>query len=80
MNMDESEFSELMMSMAMAEENSYENNLRKLGYVNLSDPSEIDIYPKSFESKDEIDQIITNYNEQVKKMGKKIVRFPIPIW
>lgn len=71
MNMDESEFSELMMSMAMAEENSYENNLRKLGYVNLSDPSEIDIYPKSFESKDEIDQIITNYNEQVKKDGKE---------
>ncbi len=69
MNMDESDLSELMISMTMAEENSYENNLRKFGYAALDDPFEIDIYPKSFESKDEIDKIITNYNTNVKDEG-----------
>lgn len=71
MNMDEEDFSQLMMSMAMAEENSYENNLRKLGYADLNDPTEIDIYPTSFENKDEIDKIITNYNTDVKDHGEE---------
>lgn len=42
---------------------SYDNNLRKLGVVDLDNPSTINIYPKDFESKDYIEEIIDNYNE-----------------
>lgn len=42
---------------------SYENNLLKIGIVDLEDPSSISLYPKNFESKDEIETIIKNYND-----------------
>ena len=42
---------------------TYENNLKKIGIVNLNDPYVINIYPKNFESKDEIEKIIKDYNE-----------------
>ena len=33
---------------------TYENNLRTLGYINFAEPGGIDIYPKDFESKEEV--------------------------
>jgi len=42
---------------------TYDSNLRKLGVVDLSDPYTIELYPKDFESKEEIVSIIDNYNE-----------------
>ena len=42
---------------------SYEENLRKLGIADLDDPDYINIYPKDFESKDKIIEIINKYNE-----------------
>lgn len=69
MNMDEDDFMELMTSMAMAEENSYDNNLRRLGYADRSDPASISIYPVDFEAKDGIDHIIKDYNEEQKARG-----------
>ena len=42
---------------------SYENNLMKLGIVDLDSPYTINIYPKDFESKDKIKDIIDKYNE-----------------
>ncbi len=41
---------------------SYENNLRKIGFADLDDPYVISIYPKNFESKDAIEDIINQYN------------------
>lgn len=69
MNMDDKEFADLMKSMMMAEENSLENNLKKFGYADEEDPSAIYIYPKSFESKDEIDRIITEYSDREEAAG-----------
>ncbi len=42
---------------------SYENNLSLLGIVDINSPSKINIYPKSFEAKEEIQNIIKDYNE-----------------
>jgi len=42
---------------------TYETNISKLGIVDLSDPYTIELYPKDFESKDEIIAIIDEYNE-----------------
>ncbi len=50
---------------------TYEDNLKTLGIVDLESPSSILIYPKDFESKEEIENIITEYNEMVEKEGKE---------
>ena len=46
-------------------ESSYEDNLRELGYVDLDDPSSINIYASSFENKEVIEQAIADYNATV---------------
>jgi len=42
---------------------TYESNLLKLGIVNIENPDVINIYPKDFESKEEIVSIIDKFNE-----------------
>jgi len=49
---------------------SYETNLTKIGVVNLEDPFIINIYPKNFESKDEIENIIKDYNKSKEETGR----------
>ncbi len=45
-----------------ATDNTYSQNLTTLGYVDLSSPDTIYIYPVSFEAKDEILAIVEEYN------------------
>lgn len=71
MNMSGQEFAELMMSMSSAESASYEGNLRDLGYVDFNVPSQIDIYPKDFESKEGVVKILDHYNADMEKEGKE---------
>lgn len=71
MNMSGQEFAELMMSMNSAESASYEGNLRSLGYVDFDVPSQIDIYPKDFESKEEVVKILDEYNSDMEKAGEE---------
>ena len=51
-----------MVNAYMTTSATYSSNLEKLGYVDMSKPSSISIYPKDFESKDKIAQIISDYN------------------
>ena len=46
-------------------ESSYEDNLQKLGYVDLDDPASINIYASSFENKEIVEQAIADYNASV---------------
>ena len=46
-------------------ENKLHDNLKKLGYVDLNDPSEIVLYASSFEDKDNIGKAIDVYNDMV---------------
>ncbi|WP_139651653.1 ABC transporter ATP-binding protein/permease [Raoultibacter phocaeensis] len=71
MNMDETELTELMMSLMRVEEHSYDNNLKKLGYASFDKPSGIDIYPIDFESKAKIIDILDGYNEKMKADGEE---------
>ncbi len=50
---------------------SYEKNLKKLGAVNLEEPSSISIYPKNFEAKDNITKAIEDYNQKQRDEGKE---------
>lgn len=49
-------------------DSSYDDNMRELGYVDLDDPSTINIYAASFEDKEAIEQAITDYNETVDEL------------
>ena len=42
---------------------TYEDNLIKLGSVDINNPFKINIYPKDFESKEEISKMIESYNQ-----------------
>lgn len=70
MNMDSDELSELMMSLMSYENATLDGNLKKLGYAKEEVPSEIDIYPKDFESKDKIVEILDDYNSKMQLEGK----------
>ena len=49
---------------------SYEDNLIELGCVDLDTPASINIYASSFENKDVIEQVITDYNESVDELSE----------
>ncbi len=44
---------------------TYENNLQTLGIADLSKPSMINIYPKDFDSKEQVEKFIDDYNDTV---------------
>jgi putative ABC transport system permease protein len=54
-------FSDMMKDSA-GEAATYEDNLTKFGVVDVESPSSINIYPKDFEAKDQIAELIENYN------------------
>jgi putative ABC transport system permease protein len=44
-------------------DSDYETNLRNMAYIDLDDPSVINLYASSFENKDVIEDAISDYNE-----------------
>ena len=76
MNMDEKELSELMMSLMTRETSSYEGNLKKLEYADEDKPYAINIYPKDFESKQNVINILDAYNNNMKKIDEdKVISY-----
>lgn len=71
MNMTGDQLTELMMSMNSSDSASYEGNLSTLGYVDFDVPSGIDIYPKDFESKEQVVKILDDYNSKMEEEGKE---------
>ncbi len=51
-------------------DSTYKSNLSKLGYVELDTPSSINIYASSFENKDIIEEMITDYNKSVEDLQR----------
>ena len=51
-------------------DSSYEDNLRKLGYVDLASPAAVNIYVSTFADKDAVADIIEDYNDGVEKEDK----------
>ena len=49
---------------------TYEENLEKLGYVELDSPSAINIYASSFENKELIEKTIDDYNKSVNEYSQ----------
>ena len=77
MNMDETQLKELMMSLLSTEEASYAGNLKKFGYADPEQPSQIDIYPRDFGCKASILQILDEYNGRMEAAGmpEKVISY-----
>jgi putative ABC transport system permease protein len=61
--MSETELAEYIQTINEYANTTYEQNLQQLGICDIDDPDYIYIYPKDFDSKDEIVNIINKYNE-----------------
>ena len=68
-NMDAEDLASLMESYANASQLTYDNNLQTLGYATPDDPAAIQIYPKDFEAKERVVDVIDAYNEEQRAAG-----------
>ena len=71
MNMSEQELSELMASLMSTEQSSHDNNMKKFGWADYAKPASIDIYPKDFESKQSVIDILDGYNDKMNADGEE---------
>ena len=75
-NMDEKSLQELMAAMMESGTVSYESNLKKLGYADLTKPSIISIYPKDFDSKSEVIRMLDEYNDRMRETDEtKVIQY-----
>ena len=68
-NMDAEDLASLMESYANASQLTYDNNLQTLGYATPDDPASISIYPKDFEAKEGVLDVIDAYNDEQRAAG-----------
>ena len=71
MKMDEEELTELLSAVMSKEKNSYENNLTKLNYTKIEEPSVISVFPKDFEGNKAITNLLSDYNSKMKEKGEE---------
>lgn len=69
-SLSQEELASIMSSYSENLTTTYEENLSKLGIANLDDPDSISIYPKDFDSKEEITNLINQYNKGKKKQDQ----------
>ncbi len=71
MNSSKKNLEELMTALVSKNISTYEQNMKTLGYAEEDDPFQIDLYPKSFESKGKLVDLIEEYNQKMKDAGQK---------
>ncbi len=70
MKMDEDEITRLITAyMSGGQETSYDSNLRKLGYADISKPMAMSFYLKDFDSKENFLKYIDDYNKEMQDNG-----------
>ena len=65
------EITKMMEAYTENKNASYENNLIKLGAVDIENPTNINIYPKNFDAKNKISDAIEEYNQKQRDDGKE---------
>ncbi|MBR3161567.1 MAG: ABC transporter ATP-binding protein/permease [Bacilli bacterium] len=69
--MSQEDLAKLMASYTDNANATYDDNLKKLGSVSMETPTSISIYPKDFDSKENIMKDIKKYNKKQKKNKKE---------
>ena len=67
MNMDPAELRDLMTALMSKQTNTYSGNLRRLGYAADEDPASITIYPKDFDGKEHVKELLAEYNARMEE-------------
>jgi len=67
----EEEIFALMMSIMNPTETNFEQTLHMLGYADPDVPSQILLYPRSFDAKQEVLDILDNYNARMEAAGEQ---------
>ena len=77
LNMGQEELAELLRSLLLTGETTFESNLQTLGYADEDSPNSINIYPRDFESKEKIVEILDGYNSRMQARGEdsKVIRY-----
>lgn len=70
-DMSEDELKDLIMSMMNNEEASFDGNLAKLDYAQTDNPFEISIFPKNFEDKQHVIDVLDAYNDEMNSTGQE---------
>ncbi len=70
LNMTADELTSLLTDYMNASQLTYDNNLTKLGWAQVDDPSSINIYPIDLDAKTDVMNFIADYNKKVEKEGK----------
>ena len=71
MNLSQEEMANLINSFSENASATYESNLQKLGITEIDKPSGINIYPKDFDSKEQIANMIDKYNQRQRDNKKE---------
>lgn len=71
MNFDETEIKSMFTSMMSSTTVSKDSNLKTFGYVDETQPSSISIYPKDFSSKENITNLLEDYNKQMEDLNQE---------
>jgi len=71
LNMDQDQLTAMLTSLLGQTKHSQEANLRQLGYADPSVPFSIDIYPKDFNSKQAVLDILNTYNDNMNNSGQE---------
>lgn len=75
-NMSEEELSELMISLMGTQKSTYDGNLSLFQYADEDQPNTISLYPKDFESKEQVIAILDKYNRDMEKSDKtKVISY-----
>ena len=69
-NMTQEDLASLLSNYMNADELTYEGNLTKLGFAEQDNPDSISIYPKDFEAKEAVLEIVDDYNARMEKQGR----------
>ena len=69
MGLSDSEKLEFYEKYKKYSEATYESNLESLGYVDIDNPSLINIYAKDFDSKEKVTDLIESYNKKQQNAG-----------
>lgn len=70
-NGDENDMMSILSSMMTSEQDSYDNNIKKLGYADFKKPASISIYPKNFESKEKVIHFLDQYNHKMENTNQE---------
>ncbi len=70
-DVNQDELMDLITSALSSDTAAYDSNLASLGYADVDKPQSISIYPKDFDSKQEVIDILDGYNDKMEADGEE---------